>query len=229
MSTLAVIQVILTSTDKWPDWIEAIKKSAEAKDIWDYVDPDKDLTLPEQKPTPVPPPSGHDTEAGPSKWAMLNYQLDRKTYDDKVHALAKLNLKIFETVSETYRGYVTKDTVYQNLRNLKSHVALNTAARKLALRNEYQLLIKGPKSTKIVEWLARYERVYADMSKLEMPEVTGDNPIWDFVNAAEKIDTSWATGIRLQLTMLSDENKKMDKDIPALIQNLQTVPIGCQW
>ena len=153
----SIPQVLLTSTDKWPDWLKAIRKTAESKNIWDYVDPDKTLEPTQQSPTPVDKPAGHDTEKGPSQWAITEWQYDRKIYDDKIEALAKLNLKIFKTVSETYHGYLIRDTVHQNLINLKSHVALSTSSYKIALRNEYRLLTKGPKGISISEWLARYE------------------------------------------------------------------------
>ena len=93
------------------------------------MDPDQTLELTK--------PAGHDTKEGPTKWDLINYQYDRKAYDDQVEALAKLNPKIFETIAETYRGYVRKDTVYQNLVNLKQNVSLNKAANRQVLRNEH--------------------------------------------------------------------------------------------
>ena len=131
-------------------------------------------------------------------------------------------------MSETYRRYLRENTVYQNLINLKSHVALNTSSYKIALRNKYHLLIKSPKGNEVAEWLARYERFYSDMQQLNLPEVQGDNPIWDFVNAAENIDSNWATSMRLQLSLLVDQNKSFDKDLFALIQNLRTFKYSLQ-
>ena len=152
----------------------------------------------------------------------MEYRYNRKAYNNKIEALAKLNLKIFKTISEVYHGYVNKDTVYQNLINLKSYVALNLSSYKITLRNKYHLITKGPKGTKVLEWLARYKRVYADIKKLNMPEIQGDSPVWDFINAAKSINEKWATGIRLQLTISADQNKDFNINLPALIQNLQT-------
>ena len=55
---------------------------------------------------------GHDIKKKSSKWIIMNYSFDRKTRDDRISSLAKLDLKIFEIVSETYRGYFIKDTMY---------------------------------------------------------------------------------------------------------------------
>ena len=85
--------------------------------------------------------------------------------------MAKLDLKIFETILETYRNYVNKNTVYQNLIYFKSYVALNLSSYKIALRNKYYFITKGPKGLKVSEWLAHYEWVYADMKKLNIPEI----------------------------------------------------------
>ena len=75
-------------------------------------------------------------------------------------------------------------------------MAFHFCSRKLALRNKYQLLIKSLKSIKMTEWLARYKRIYFDISKLNMPEITNENSFWDFINVAEKIDLSWAINMR---------------------------------
>ena len=58
----------------------------------------------------------------------MTYCYDRKVYNDKIKSLAKLDLKIFETIIEIYHGYVHKDIVYQNLINLKVYIALNLLA-----------------------------------------------------------------------------------------------------
>ena len=60
------------------------------------------------------------------------------------------------------------------------------------------------------------------MKRLDIADVQGDNPLWDFVNGADRIDQSWATGIRLQLTQYADQNKEFNMDLPALIWNLRT-------
>ena len=60
------------------------------------------------------------------------------------------------------------------------------------------------------------------MKKLEIPEIQGDSLVWDFVNAAERINENWATGIHLQLTLSADQNKDFTMDLPALILNLRT-------
>ena len=60
------------------------------------------------------------------------------------------------------------------------------------------------------------------MTKLKLSDVEGDNPVWDFINAAEKIDSNWSTGMRLQLTLHADQNKDFIMNVPAMIQNLTT-------
>ena len=40
------------------------------------------------------------------------YRYDRKVYNDKIESLVKLDLKIFETITEIYCGYIYKDMVY---------------------------------------------------------------------------------------------------------------------
>ena len=117
MATSSPVAVIFSSTDKWYDWLEAIRMAAEAKDIWDYANPDEVKALIEQKPAKIELPIDHNLPTGPSK---MNYQYERNTYDGKISALAKLNLKIYETVIDAYRGYVHKERHIKTLSTLST-------------------------------------------------------------------------------------------------------------
>ena len=124
------------------------------KDVWQYIDPDKTLHADQQKPVkPIPPIITRDDIPAVSQLAIITYQQSCKEYRDKVNALDKLDTKIFNTVSETYRGYLREDTIYLNLVKLKNYVALNTPNCILVLQNEYSLLLKGPKHNKVPDWL----------------------------------------------------------------------------
>ena len=82
----------LRSSGKWSGWLEAIRKMAESKHIWVFIDPDQMLELAQQVLTSIPKPASHDTLEGPSRWDLINYHYDRKAYDDKVKGLTKLDV-----------------------------------------------------------------------------------------------------------------------------------------
>ena len=170
-------QIILSSPDKWTDWIGAIQLTAETKEIWDMVNPDLTLDDSAQRAHKPDLPAGHLDKDGPTRWAIILYQERRKQYDDQKEALYKLNLRIMETVCEAYRGYARKDTPYLSLVSLKKHVPLNAAAQVQSLRARYHKILWGPKGTKTAEWLQQYKRLVIDMTKAKLTEMESVNPL----------------------------------------------------
>ena len=61
------IQIILSSPDKWIDWIGVIRLLAETKDIWDKVNPDLTLKDSAQRAQKPGPPTGHNNKDGPTR------------------------------------------------------------------------------------------------------------------------------------------------------------------
>ena len=70
MSTVDT-QIILSSPDKWIDWIGAIRLSAKTKEIWDKVNPDLTLKDSAQRAQKLGPPTGHKNQDGPIRWAII--------------------------------------------------------------------------------------------------------------------------------------------------------------
>ena len=72
MSTVDT-QIILSLPNKWIDWIGAIRLSAETKEIWDKVNPDLTLKDSAQRAQKPGPPTGHEDQDGPTRWAIIQY------------------------------------------------------------------------------------------------------------------------------------------------------------
>ena len=213
--------IVLSSPEYWIDWFHWIKKTAQADGIWDYVNPDMELDEAQQKPIPVANPAGHDTQDGPSAWAMMQYSHDRKTFDDQKTALAKLNPKIFEIVDKSYRDHVRADSPYQDLKALKTHEPLTEEARIQALRSSTIDYSTDPKAANWrTGFKCTYECVYADTYGFNLSETQGAAPLRDFVGAAGGVNSRWAGFFCAMLGM--HKWSDFGYTLPKLIDDLRT-------
>ena len=69
--------------------------------------------------------------------------------------------------------------------SLKQAIAPTNDARKVDLATQYLKIKKAPKSQNVEKWLRKWEKVYNNCRKVNLPKVEGDRPVKDFVYAVE--------------------------------------------
>jgi len=194
----------------WDDWIEVIRTTALGADIWELINPNKSkaqiksLTQP-VRPEPAdirPPADGEVTTAYSDlstdereqlRQLQSDYNYDRKEYDRKRRALADIRKQIVETIKRDYVSFTHKcDTVHDILVRLKDRIAPTDKIRERELIEQYKSACKPPKAQNIEQWIQKWEKTYDDCSSVDIPEVQGSRPLFDFVQAISGVSTGFA-------------------------------------
>ena len=89
--------------------------------------------------------------------------------------------------------------------------------RERQIATEWRQLQKPPKAMQIEEWLDKWERIYEEALEVQLPEVNGERPQFDFLLAIKQIDSSFSA------TNINDiENRLLeDRPIPELDHFIQ--------
>jgi hypothetical protein len=100
------------------------------------------------------------------------YKVESRKYEQKRTALAAISRLICASVPRRHLSYIkTRGTVHSKIKAVKAHLAPTDMGRRLDLRSEYRDLLKTPR-VQVMErtWIERYERVFAEMVTLALPE-----------------------------------------------------------
>jgi hypothetical protein len=134
-----------------------------------------------------------DDEKEELKLLRFNYKHKLSVYERQDAALASLRTYIQETISRTFLPYTFKgDTVYDILVALKKRVAPTDKARKIELTQRYQKLKKAPHGQNVETWLQQWERTFTECKELNLPVVSDDLPIYDFLQAISDVSPEFS-------------------------------------
>ena len=197
--------VVLASPNDWDEWIELIKRKANANQIWKYVDPS---TAVDKLPKLIEPtrPEPKDVNGRKTKLSELDedekeelrmlrleHRDNLKLYRKQQSAFDTLCSQIQSSISRTYLVYTFNcDTTYNVLVALKKRVAPTDEARKIHLATQYAKLKKAPRNQNLEAWMQEWEKVYTECVELKLPEVDGNRSLKDFLYAVESVSTSWS-------------------------------------
>ena len=196
--------VVLDRPSDWDEWFSVVQRAAQDANIFKLVDPKLDAQ-PELLTKPTEP-SAATIKAGATSVTALNpeelnkykvlreeYRSKLSEYKDQSKALQELSKLIVDTVSRSNYTFIQDDkTSWEILRTLKKRLSPTTRARQHELVRQYNELKKAPWSQNIEKWLQTWERVYKQCMSQELPDVTGDRPIFDFLTAIRGVDSSYA-------------------------------------
>ena len=162
--------IILTGPNDWNEWLEVIKKKAEAGKVWKYVDPSQEKDKVEALTRPnvpqakdVNPAKNMISELTPDELDQLktlgyDFKHRLQLYERQDTALSTLKSFIQETISRPFLSYTfNKESTYDVLVALRQRIAPSDRARKLELTQWYTKLKKAPKSQNIDIWLQSWE------------------------------------------------------------------------
>ena len=184
------------SPNNWDEWIEFIKRKANANQIWKYVDPSTAADkLPKlEEPIRALPKDVNsqktklseldEDEKEDLRMLRLDHRDNLKLYRKQLSALDTLCSQIQSSISRSYLIYTFKcDTTYDVLVSLKQRIAPTDDARKIHLATQYAKLKKAPRNQNLEVWMQEWEKVYTECVELKLPEVDGNRSIKDFIFA----------------------------------------------
>jgi len=220
--------VVLTSQKDWDEWIEVIKTSAIASDIWYLVNPD--IANP---PTLEEPPAPKPIDINPQKTTfsaldedekeeLRELQRERKRnlnrYDRRKQALAALRIRIQETVTRANLSYTFNcETVYDMLVKLQKRFSPTDEAREREIIQRYQKLkISPPRDRPIEPWLQDWEKTYDDCRRLGLPDTDGNRAARDFIYSVDNIEPGFTSYWRNRLL-----ESKIELDFHEIIQKFR--------
>jgi hypothetical protein len=204
-STTTKISVVLKEPGDWDEWMLIIKSMAKRGNVKEFVNLNasepKELERPEiptfrtVKPDAV---SLADLDQNQQKQlAMLreDFKEISRTYREKREAMDNIDQHIMTTVDRQNILYLDgADTVYQKLIALKERLAPTDRARKLEVKRKYRNLLQGPVAQQPENWLQQYERAYVEATKIKLPEVQDEQPLYDLLDALRTVDMAYVAG-----------------------------------
>ena len=221
--------IVLTGTANYDDWYTVIQAIARGQEIWDYVNPE---TASDLHPKLEPPVKPEVKDVNPNA-ASLRYMADPQrgeymllyqTYlreDDQYRvlkkALAEFPAIIIERLSTSLLSHIRGcTTAYDILVRLRSRFEPTEKTREqYAVLKRYRKLLKAPEPSNIEAWLDRWEKVYDDGVKIDLPAVTGRRAARGFVSALESDDLDFQS---YWMDRVGDPD---DDDLPTLIEGFR--------
>jgi hypothetical protein len=207
----------------WELWYSMIARTAESYGVFRYLDISKEqIPAPEvpERPYPGNLDPEVDSVAGLSQTylAMYNtmqedYKFDYTEYDRVQKGLRQVATIVNTTVAVSLqRQYNEIRDLYTILWTLKNKVAPSNEAREHELATEYQALKTVQNGMNPLDWITAWEILCKEAKQHGLPEVSGDRPVNDFLNAVLGVDKEWATA-----QIVSIQNKKeKGKFLPGL-------------
>src|SRR6266705_3457663 len=99
------------------------------------------------------------------------------------------------------------DTVYERLQALKNALAPTTSGRKHDVLIQYTALKSYDTTQSMDKWLNSWRNIYKLAEQLELPDVQGFRPHYDFVRAIKPISSSFAGALEVDLIRQERKDK----------------------
>ena len=223
-SLITKTTVILERPSDWHEWLFIIRNRALDNNIEQLVNPD--LATEPLRPTEPTKPTPNDVKRGANGLTDLDapqielykllreeYKMEFAKYERKRIALTEIRQFIISTVSRTNLTYILElTTPWQMLTALKLRIAPTDRARELEAARQYRELQTAPNLQNTDVWLQRWEKMYTEAKKLDLPDVQKDRAIYDFLRTIKSIDSAFASTHEI----LIDEKINENQPIPTI-------------
>ena len=224
------INLILNQPSDWTQWFFIIQDTAKTNEVWQYIDPslkkDKLPKLePPSRPTPrdVLPTATSIAKLDPNQLITYNqlyseYKDDLRIHQRQKQALNDISNYIVRTTSVAYLPLIDGlDTVYERLQALKKALAPTTSGRKHDVLMQYTALKAYDTTQSIDKWLNSWRNVYKLAEQLDLPDVQGFRPHYDFVRAIKPISSSFAGALEVDLI----RKERKEEEAPSIIDLIE--------
>ena len=165
-----------------------------------------------------PADRGWDSELSTTEQSYYKILLDEhkenvREFEQQEKALNEIFALISDTLARPLRTYIRDlDSPYDILRALRMRLEPTSFDRTAELSKEYQALKQVGKQTNIDNWLMKWETTYTAAKKNSLPDVQGQQPLWDFLTAVQDIDKHWgiSTASTIQMALMDEPKKEYD-------------------
>jgi hypothetical protein len=125
-------------------------------------------------------------------WLVQDYQEEKKEFNSRVKAIAKLKTRIIETVDSTHFVYTQGPTTHAAMLRLQQRFKPTDFTRAAELREQWDSLSRTTVVVNFPEWLQKWETTYDECLELEMAEVQKDWPADTFLRCLQRIAPAFA-------------------------------------
>ncbi|KAK1918636.1 hypothetical protein P3342_001685 [Pyrenophora teres f. teres] len=187
------VTVILNTPDDWFTWLFIRRDVANRNGLWQYIDPDPQLTDYMAGATRLSALTADDRES--YRWECDRWERRRSEYRTQKKALADLNTDISKTIAVRHIHLIKDhETPYDRLVALKKFLCPTDSTRRRELADKYNALKTAPRAAKKVEqWLVDWTYITAQGKSVNLPETDGNRPQEDFLIACKALDQEYAT------------------------------------
>ena len=109
------------------------------------------------------------------------------------------------------------DTVHERLQALKNALAPTTSGRKHDVLMQYTALKAYDTTQSIDKWLNSWRNIYKLAEQLQLPDVQGFRPYYDFIRAIKPISSSFAGALEVDLIY----KKRKDEEALSIIDLIE--------
>jgi hypothetical protein len=219
-TTESKINVILDKPSDWLQWFFIIQDIAKTNEVWEYIDPatkkdDLPKLEPPKRPTPkdILPTATSITQLDQNQFAIYSqlyteYKDDLRVHEKQKQAINGISNYIVRSTSVAYLPLIDGlDTVHERLQELKKALAPTTSGRKHDVLIQYTALKAYDTNQSMDKWLNDWRNIYKLAEQLELPDVQGYRPHYDFVRAIKPISSSFAGALEVNLIRKERKNK----------------------
>src|SRR6266566_3341610 len=125
---------------------------------------------------------------------------DLRIHEKQEQAINGISNYIVHSTSVAYLPLIDGlDTVHERLQALKTALAPTTSGRKHDVLIQYTALRAYDTTQSIEKWLNSWRNIYKLAEQLELPDVQGFRPHYDFVRVIKPISSSFAGALEVDL------------------------------
>jgi hypothetical protein len=190
----------------WSNWIDYISSMADALGVWEYCDPDGTETVPHEGYEPsipmIPSTDGTPAEVAAAQGLynnlLANYNLLLPRYEKQQakrikvdRDMAKVKLRILETISEAYRMQVDhsdRSSPRTFLQKLKEVAGQSNGLVEMTVIARLDTLINKRKSVSIEKWLEDWAAIVIASGPLTNTHLTQSYLCKEFVKSTASIN-----------------------------------------
>ena len=214
------VNVILDKPSDWLQWFFIIQDIAKTNEVWEYIDPaTKKDDLPKLEPPKRPTPKDIlltailITQLDQNQFAIYSqlyteYKDDLRVHEKQKQAINGISNYIVCSISVAYLPLIDGlDMVHERLQELKKALAPTTSGQKHDVLIQYTALKAYDTNQSMDKWLNDWRNIYKLAEQLELPDVQGYRPHYDFVRAIKPISSSFAGALEVNLIRKERKNK----------------------
>ncbi|CAM1501614.1 Fc.00g035980.m01.CDS01 [Cosmosporella sp. VM-42] len=194
-------RVSLQGPGDWKQLVSIIQKLAIAQNVWDFIDPSKDVK--EALAKPIKPTHLDVNEEATNIAALtteefrrleflhLQYRTKLQGHRDQQKALASIQQYIVKTIGNYYGTIADERDIAKQLSLLQARVQPTDWAYEQGILERYHTVLETPNRSKTEDWITSWQKVLTEARRLGLPDAQGLRPTRQFIQAVSSISPSF--------------------------------------